>query len=58
MNAALFTTHNMANTGGVTGDADMMRYAEYAPKTNAKSEAEIDRRLVSIRFSAESAKPN
>uniref|UniRef100_A0A3Q3XI01 J domain-containing protein n=1 Tax=Mola mola TaxID=94237 RepID=A0A3Q3XI01_MOLML len=35
----------MANAGGVTADADLMRYAEYAPKTNAKSEAEIDRRL-------------
>ncbi|XP_071759820.1 dnaJ homolog subfamily C member 15 [Centroberyx gerrardi] len=36
----------MANTGGVTMDGgDMMRYAEYTPKTNVRSEAEIDRRL-------------
>ncbi|XP_041807145.1 dnaJ homolog subfamily C member 15 [Chelmon rostratus] len=36
----------MANTGGVTVDGgDMMRYAEYVPKTNVRSDAEIDRRL-------------
>ncbi|XP_071380215.1 dnaJ homolog subfamily C member 15 [Centroberyx affinis] len=36
----------MANTGGVSMDGgDMMRYAEYTPKTNVRSEAEIDRRL-------------
>ncbi|CAL1581709.1 unnamed protein product [Knipowitschia caucasica] len=31
--------------GGVTADADLMRYAEYAPKTGHRSDAEIDRRL-------------
>ncbi|TKS67738.1 DnaJ -like protein subfamily C member 15 [Collichthys lucidus] len=36
----------MANTGGVTVDGgDMMRYSEYTPKTNMRSDAEIDRRL-------------
>ncbi|KAM9347328.1 dnaJ homolog subfamily C member 15 [Symphorus nematophorus] len=36
----------MANAGGVTADgADLMRDAEYAPKTHARSDAEIDRRL-------------
>uniref|UniRef100_A0A3Q3Q1Q7 J domain-containing protein n=1 Tax=Monopterus albus TaxID=43700 RepID=A0A3Q3Q1Q7_MONAL len=42
----------MANTGGVTGvdGGDMMRYAEYTPKSNVRSDAEIDRRLVSIRL--------
>nr|XP_020465142.1 dnaJ homolog subfamily C member 15 [Monopterus albus] len=37
----------MANTGGVTGvdGGDMMRYAEYTPKSNVRSDAEIDRRL-------------
>ncbi|XP_073329849.1 dnaJ homolog subfamily C member 15 [Pagrus major] len=36
----------MANPGGMTVDGgDMMRYAEYAPKTTARSDAEIDRRL-------------
>ncbi|XP_042351135.1 dnaJ homolog subfamily C member 15 [Plectropomus leopardus] len=35
----------MANAGSVTVDGDMMRYAEYAPKTNVRSDAEIDRRL-------------
>lgn len=39
----------MATTGGATMDrGDMMRYAEYTPKTNARSDADIDRRLVSI----------
>lgn len=39
----------MANTGGVTMDGgDTMRYAEYTAKTNARSDADIDRRLVSI----------
>lgn len=41
----------MARAGGMTVDGgDMMRYGEYAPKTNAKSDAEIDRRLVNISF--------
>ncbi|XP_008294445.1 dnaJ homolog subfamily C member 15 [Stegastes partitus] len=35
----------MAAAGGVSVDGDMMRYAEYSPKTNARSDAEIDRRL-------------
>uniref|UniRef100_A0A3B4YIH2 DnaJ (Hsp40) homolog, subfamily C, member 15 n=1 Tax=Seriola lalandi dorsalis TaxID=1841481 RepID=A0A3B4YIH2_SERLL len=40
---------NMASGSGVTMDGgDMMRYAEYTPKTTARSDAEIDRRLVSI----------
>ncbi|XP_044072840.1 dnaJ homolog subfamily C member 15 [Siniperca chuatsi] len=34
----------MANSGGVTVD-DMMRYAEYTPKTSVRSDADIDRRL-------------
>lgn len=38
----------MANAGGVSVDGDLMRYAEYAPKTNVRSDAEIDRRLVSF----------
>uniref|UniRef100_A0A3P8RT59 DnaJ (Hsp40) homolog, subfamily C, member 15 n=1 Tax=Amphiprion percula TaxID=161767 RepID=A0A3P8RT59_AMPPE len=40
--------------GGVSADGgDIMRYAEYSPKTNARSDAEIDRRLVSICFNDE-----
>ncbi|XP_060909115.1 dnaJ homolog subfamily C member 15 [Labrus mixtus] len=35
----------MANTGGMTVDGGDMRYSEYSPKTNARSDAEIDRRL-------------
>ncbi|GAA6219667.1 dnaJ homolog subfamily C member 15 [Lates japonicus] len=36
----------MANTGSRTMDGgDMMRYAEYTPKTQTRSDAEIDRRL-------------
>ncbi|XP_076603067.1 dnaJ homolog subfamily C member 15 [Chaetodon auriga] len=36
----------MANPGVATMDGgDMTRYAEYAPKTNVRSDAEIDRRL-------------
>ncbi|XP_028993284.1 dnaJ homolog subfamily C member 15 [Betta splendens] len=35
----------MANTGRVTADRDMMRYAEYSTQTHPKSDAEIDRRL-------------
>ncbi|XP_022596280.1 dnaJ homolog subfamily C member 15 [Seriola lalandi dorsalis] len=36
----------MASGSGVTMDGgDMMRYAEYTPKTTARSDAEIDRRL-------------
>ncbi|KAA8587893.1 hypothetical protein FQN60_001087 [Etheostoma spectabile] len=36
----------MANTGRVNVDGgDMMRYAEYTPKDNVRSDAEIDRRL-------------
>lgn len=38
----------MAKAGDLTVDGgDMMPYAEYAPKTNVRSDAEIDRRLVS-----------
>lgn len=44
----------MANAGGMTVDGgDMMRYAEYSPKTTARSDAEIDRRLVSFCFHTE-----
>ncbi|XP_040913291.1 dnaJ homolog subfamily C member 15 [Toxotes jaculatrix] len=36
----------MANAGGVTVDGgDLMRHAEYTPKTKARSDAEIDKRL-------------
>uniref|UniRef100_UPI0037E7C556 dnaJ homolog subfamily C member 15 n=1 Tax=Semicossyphus pulcher TaxID=241346 RepID=UPI0037E7C556 len=36
----------MASAGRMTVDGgDMMRYAEYAPKTSVRSDAEIDRRL-------------
>uniref|UniRef100_A0A672YFL2 J domain-containing protein n=1 Tax=Sphaeramia orbicularis TaxID=375764 RepID=A0A672YFL2_9TELE len=39
----------MAAAGGVTVEGgDLMRYAEYSPKTNVRSDAEIDRQLVSI----------
>lgn len=47
----------MARAGGMTVDGgDLMRYAEYAPKTNVKSDAEIDRRLVNICVFVESVK--
>uniref|UniRef100_A0A3B3YI47 J domain-containing protein n=1 Tax=Poecilia mexicana TaxID=48701 RepID=A0A3B3YI47_9TELE len=39
---------NMAKTGAAPVD-EIMRYAEYSPKTNIRSDAEIDRRLVSVR---------
>ncbi|XP_029981593.1 dnaJ homolog subfamily C member 15 [Sphaeramia orbicularis] len=36
----------MAAAGGVTVEGgDLMRYAEYSPKTNVRSDAEIDRQL-------------
>ncbi|KAK9537995.1 hypothetical protein VZT92_005560 [Zoarces viviparus] len=36
----------MANAGRVTVDGgDMMRYAEYSPKTNPRSDTDTDRRL-------------
>ncbi|NP_001003476.2 dnaJ homolog subfamily C member 15 [Danio rerio] len=35
----------MASSSGVTLDGDLMRYAEYTPKSNMKSETDIDRRL-------------
>ncbi|XP_049449685.1 dnaJ homolog subfamily C member 15 [Epinephelus fuscoguttatus] len=36
----------MASTGGMTVDGgDLLRYAEYAPKTTVRSDADIDRRL-------------
>ncbi|KAF1382826.1 hypothetical protein PFLUV_G00147820 [Perca fluviatilis] len=36
----------MANAGRVTVDGgDMMRYAEYTPKANVRSDADLDRRL-------------
>lgn len=34
----------MASTGGTSVD-EMMRYAEYSPKTNSRSDAEIDRQF-------------
>ncbi|XP_041857451.1 dnaJ homolog subfamily C member 15 [Melanotaenia boesemani] len=34
----------MANAGGTTVD-DLMRYAEYSPKSSVRSDAEIDRQL-------------
>uniref|UniRef100_A0A3B5QPH8 DnaJ (Hsp40) homolog, subfamily C, member 15 n=1 Tax=Xiphophorus maculatus TaxID=8083 RepID=A0A3B5QPH8_XIPMA len=39
---------NMATTGAAAMD-ETMRYAEYSPKTNVRNDAEIDRRLVSVR---------
>lgn len=41
---------NMANTGGMTMDGDMMRHAEYSVKDKMKSDAEIDRTLVGFGF--------
>lgn len=35
----------MANAGGMTVDGDLMRCAEYSPKTSVRSDAEIDRQL-------------
>ncbi|CAJ1079816.1 dnaJ homolog subfamily C member 15 [Xyrichtys novacula] len=35
----------MASTGGMTVDGDLMRYAEYSPKTSVRSDAEVDRQL-------------
>lgn len=35
----------MAGAGVTADGGDMMRYAEYAPKTTTRSDAEIDRRL-------------
>ncbi|XP_030613752.1 dnaJ homolog subfamily C member 15 [Archocentrus centrarchus] len=35
----------MASTGGVAVDGDLMRHAEYSPKTSVRSDAEIDRQL-------------
>ncbi|KAI3356092.1 hypothetical protein L3Q82_017357 [Scortum barcoo] len=35
----------MAGSGVTADGGDMMRYAEYAPKTNVRSDADIDRRL-------------
>lgn len=44
----------MATAGGAAVDGgDMMRYAEYTPKTNVRSDAEIDRRLVRMCFRTE-----
>uniref|UniRef100_A0A3Q4HSE0 DnaJ (Hsp40) homolog, subfamily C, member 15 n=1 Tax=Neolamprologus brichardi TaxID=32507 RepID=A0A3Q4HSE0_NEOBR len=40
----------MANAGGMTVDGDLMRYTEYSPKTSVRSDAEIDRQLVSTCF--------
>lgn len=43
------TGDNMASGNAATVDGgDMMRYAEYAPKSSARSDADIDRRLVSV----------
>uniref|UniRef100_A0A3Q3C5T9 DnaJ (Hsp40) homolog, subfamily C, member 15 n=1 Tax=Haplochromis burtoni TaxID=8153 RepID=A0A3Q3C5T9_HAPBU len=41
----------MANAGGMTVDGDLMRYTEYSPKTSVRSDAEIDRQLLSSFFS-------
>ncbi len=38
---------SMASSGGVTMEGDIMRHAEYTPKSTRKSETEIDKRLVS-----------
>ncbi|KAK2905823.1 dnaJ homolog subfamily C member 15 [Channa argus] len=35
----------MANSRVTVDGGDVMRYAEYSPKTNVRSDAEIDRRL-------------
>ncbi|KAM4608399.1 dnaJ homolog subfamily C member 15 [Polymixia lowei] len=35
----------MVNSGGAADAADFMRYAEYTPRSNARSDTEIDRRL-------------
>uniref|UniRef100_A0A3Q0SVB6 DnaJ (Hsp40) homolog, subfamily C, member 15 n=1 Tax=Amphilophus citrinellus TaxID=61819 RepID=A0A3Q0SVB6_AMPCI len=40
----------MASTGGVAVDGDLMRHAEYSPKTSVRSDAEIDRQLVRTCF--------
>lgn len=40
----------MASTGGVTMDRELMRHAEYGVKDKMKSDADIDRRLVSFDF--------
>lgn len=40
----------MAKAGGMTVDGDLMRYTEYSPKTSVRSDAEIDRQLVSTCF--------
>lgn len=37
---------NMANTAARSNIDDLMRYTEYSPKTNLRSDAEIDRKLV------------
>ncbi len=37
----------MASSGGVTMEGDIMRHAEYTPKSTRKSETEINKRLVS-----------
>uniref|UniRef100_A0A3P9L0T8 DnaJ (Hsp40) homolog, subfamily C, member 15 n=1 Tax=Oryzias latipes TaxID=8090 RepID=A0A3P9L0T8_ORYLA len=36
---------NMANTAARSNIDDLMRYTEYSPKTNLRSDAEIDRKL-------------
>lgn len=41
---------NMASTGGVTMEGDLMRHAEYSVTDKMKSDADIDRRLVGFGF--------
>lgn len=43
----------MASTGGMTMDGDLMRHAEYRVKDKMKSDADIDRTLVSFGFRPE-----
>lgn len=37
----------MASSGGVVMEGDVMRHAEYTPKSTRQSETDIDKRLVS-----------
>lgn len=39
---------SMANRTGVTLESDLMRYAEYTPKSTVRSEADVDKRVVSV----------
>lgn len=44
----------MASSSGVAMDGDLMRHAEYTPKSNVQSETDIDKRLVSKCWAGES----